>query len=238
MQSSSNGNPNMFKLKKTITIAAIALAGASSLTSTAVSAEVTANAAATSNYLWRGQEQTGGDAAVSGGIDYSHESGFYAGTWASNASWADEMTYELDLYAGFGGAINDDVSYDVGYIYYAYPDAASQADADFSEIYASLSMGGFSFGASVLATSAASGDGTDFGDSLYLSADYGFAVGSNGTEMALHVGHYSGDFIGDDNIIDYGVAISKDGFTFGLSDTDMDESDAKVYVAYAVDFNL
>ncbi|MEH6396699.1 MAG: hypothetical protein V7783_17620, partial [Pseudoalteromonas sp.] len=98
--------------------------------------------------------------------------------------------------------------------------------------------GAFSFGASVLATSAASGDGTDFGDSLYLTADYGFAVGSNGTEMALHLGHYSGDFIGDDDIIDYGVSISKDGFTFGLSDTDMDDSDIKAYVAFSMDFSL
>ena len=225
----------MLKLKKTVALSALALMG---LTSTAALAEVTANAAATSNYLWRGQEQTGGDAAVSGGIDYASESGFYAGTWASNASWAEGMTYELDLYAGFGGDISETMSYDVGYIYYAYPDAASGADADFSEVYGSISMGSFSFGASVLASSAASGDGTDFGDSLYLTADYGFAVGSNGTEMALHLGHYSGDFIGDDDIIDYGVSISKDGFTFGLSDTDMDDSDIKAYVAYAVDFSL
>ena len=192
----------MLKLQKTILIGALALTG---MTSTTAFAEVTANAAATSNYLWRGQEQTGGDAAVSGGIDYANESGFYAGTWASNASWADEMTYELDLYAGFGGAINENVSYDVGYIYYAYPDAASGADADFSEVYGSISVQGFTFGAAVLATSAASGDGTDFGD---------------------------------DNIIDYGVSVSKDGFTFGLSDNDMDGSDVKAYVAYAVDFSL
>ncbi|WP_372762782.1 TorF family putative porin [Pseudoalteromonas sp.] len=222
-------------LKKIIVISTFTL-----LTSTATTAyaEVTANAAATSNYLWRGQQQTGGDAAISGGIDYSSESGFYAGSWVSNASWADEMTYELDLYAGFGGAINDSVSYDVGYIYYAYPDAASAADADFSEVYASISAAGFTFGAALLATSAASGDGSDFADSLYLSADYGFAVGSSGTQVALHLGHYSGDFIGDDNIVDYGVSITKDGFTLGLSDNDLDGSDIKAYVAYSVDFTL
>ncbi|ALS34350.1 hypothetical protein PTRA_a3364 [Pseudoalteromonas translucida KMM 520] len=225
----------MLKLQKVITIAALSLV---SVASTTAYAEVTANVAATSNYLWRGQEQTGGDAAISGGIDYTNESGFYAGAWASNASWADEMTYELDLYTGFGGAINENVSYDIGYIYYAYPDAASMADADFSEIYGSISVKGFTFGAAVLATSAASGDGTDFADSLYLTADYAFAVGSNGTEIAFHLGHYSGDFIGDDNIIDYGIAVSKDGFTFGLSDTDIDGSDVKAYIIYSVDFTL
>ena len=225
----------MLKLKKTFAASAIALL---TLSSTYTYAEVTANAAATSNYLWRGQEQTGGDAAIQGGIDYANESGFYAGTWVSNASWAEDMTYELVLYAGFFGDINETVSYDVGYIYYASPDAASSADADFSEIYGSISMGSFTFGAAILATSAASGDGTDFGDSLYLNADYSFPVGSTGAEMALHVGHYSGDFIGDDDIIDYGVSVSKDGFTFGLADNDIDGSDVKVYVAYAVDFTL
>ena len=34
------------------------------------------------------------------------------------------------------------------------------------------------------------------------------------------------------------VSISKDGFTFGLSDTDMDDSDIKAYVAFAMDFSL
>ncbi|MEC8225301.1 MAG: TorF family putative porin, partial [Pseudomonadota bacterium] len=94
----------MLKLKKTVAASALALL---TLSSTYSYAEVTANAAATSNYLWRGQEQGGGDAAIQGGIDYASESGFYAGTWVSNASWADDMSYELDLYAGFGGEINE-----------------------------------------------------------------------------------------------------------------------------------
>ncbi|WP_017444121.1 TorF family putative porin [Gayadomonas joobiniege] len=223
-------------MKKTLLVASIL---AASFTSTsALAGDVSANVAATSNYLWRGQEQTGGDAAISGGIDYADESGFYAGTWVSNASWADEMTYEMDFYAGFGGDLSEGVSYDVGYVYYAYPDASSESDSDFSEIYGSVSMEGFTLGVAVLATSAADGDGTDFGDSLYISADYGFAVGSNGTEVTLHAGHYSGDFVGDDDIIDFGVSVSKDGFTFGLSDTDMDGSDMKAYVSYAVDFDL
>ncbi|MBQ4834359.1 TorF family putative porin [Pseudoalteromonas sp. MMG010] len=227
----------MQKFKKTIAISAIALMASASLTSTAVNAEVSANIGATSNYLWRGQEQTGGEAAISGGIDYANESGFYAGTWVSNASWADEMTYELDLYAGYAGNFNDSVSFDVGYIYYAYPDAASYADVNFSEIYGSISVEGFTFGAAVLATASADGEGADFSDSLYLNADYAFML-TNEAEVAFHIGHYSGDFIGDENIIDYGVSISKDGFTLGISNTDIEDTSAKVYVGYAVDFNL
>jgi len=41
----------------------------------------------TSQYLFRGIEQTSG-AAVSGGVDYAAESGFYVGTWASTIGFA------------------------------------------------------------------------------------------------------------------------------------------------------
>ena len=41
---------------------------------------LSANVAVTNNYLWRGLEQTNGQSAVSGGIDYASDSGFYAGT--------------------------------------------------------------------------------------------------------------------------------------------------------------
>jgi uncharacterized protein (TIGR02001 family) len=46
-----------------------------------------ANIGVVSNYMWRGVTQTGDQAAVQGGLDVAHESGFYAGTWASNIDW-------------------------------------------------------------------------------------------------------------------------------------------------------
>ncbi len=46
-----------------------------------------ANIGAVSNYIWRGVTQTGDQAAVQGGLDVAHESGFYAGTWISNIDW-------------------------------------------------------------------------------------------------------------------------------------------------------
>ncbi|WP_448249441.1 TorF family putative porin [Thalassotalea agariperforans] len=225
----------MKKLALPLTI--ISLATSAAFVSTSASAEVSANVAATSNYLWRGLEQTGGAAAISGGIDYSSESGFYAGTWASNASWGDMKT-ELDLYFGFGGDISEDVSYDVGYIYYAYPDSVADEN-DFSEIYASLSTAGFTFGVAVLADSEAGGDGGEFGDSVYANIDYGFALES-GAEVGLHIGDYSGDFSTES--FDIGASVSKDGFTLGVSKTDFkdgaDSNDMKFYVSYAVDIAL
>ena len=192
-----------------------------------------ANVGATSNYLWRGLEQTNGSSAVSGGIDYSADSGFYLGTWVSNADWAEGMTYELDFYGGFGGNINDNMSYDVGFIYYAYPDETS-GNADFSEVYASLSFNSLTVGIAVLA----SGEDGDVGDSIYANVDYAIAL-NNDVEVNLHLGSYSGDWLTEDTI-DYGVSIAKAGFTLGASATDLDggAGDVKVYVAYSIDIDL
>mgnify|MGYP000866022882 FL=1 len=223
------------KTLKFTTIAAAVLAASSF--SQVATAEISANVAATSNYLWRGLEQTNGAAAVSGGIDYATESGFYAGTWASNASWGDMKT-EVDLYFGFGGDISNSISYDVGYIYFAYPDSVSDEN-DFSEIYASISASGFTFGVAVLADSEAGGDGAGFGDSIYANLDYGIALDS-GAEVGLHIGDYSGDFSTDST--DIGISVSKDSFTFGVSKTDYDDGagsdDLKFYVSYSVDITL
>ncbi|MDG1732008.1 MAG: TorF family putative porin [Thalassotalea sp.] len=221
-------------MKKSLTtsllLSAIALGSTVSTSALAVEG-LSANAAATSNYLWRGQEQTDGAAAVSGGIDYEASSGFYVGTWASDATWAEGMTYELDIYGGFAGEINESISFDVGFIYYAYPDELS-GDADFSEVYGSLSFGDLSVGVAVLAD----GEGADAGDTVYVNADYTIAL-SNEAEIALHVGSYTGDWLADD-VIDYSASISKDGFTFGASANDIDDEDVKFFVSYSVDIDL
>ncbi|TYK65241.1 TorF family putative porin [Colwellia echini] len=225
--------------KLSFTLAALSLATSAAFVSTTASAEVSANVAATSNYLWRGLEQTGGAPAISGGIDYSADSGFYAGTWVSNASWGD-METELDLYLGFSGNFTEELSYDVGYIYYAYPDSLANEN-DFSEIYGSLSYSGLSFGLAVLATTEAGGEGGEFGDSIYANLDYGFDLG-NDTELTLHVGNYSGDFSTEST--DVSAAISKSNFTFGVSKTSFketvndDSEDLKFYVSYSVDISL
>ncbi len=221
--------------KSLLSLTLTSLLASSVLVSTQASAVegLSANVAATSSYLWRGLEQTDGKAAISGGIDYADDSGFYVGTWASNADWADGMTYELDLYGGFGGDINENISYDVGFIYYAYPDETS-GDADFSEVYGSLTFNSLTVGLAVLT----SGEGADAGDTLYANVDYSIEL-SNEAEVNLHIGSYSGDWLAEDSI-DYSVSISKSGFTFGASATDLDggAGDVKVYVAYSIDIDL
>ncbi|MGB5569317.1 MAG: TorF family putative porin [Sedimenticolaceae bacterium] len=108
-----------------------------------VAAEFSANIGATSNYVWRGVTQTDNGAAVSGGLDYAHDSGFYAGTWASNVDFGDGSGAEVDLYGGFGNKLDNGLGYDVGATYYAYP---NYDDSNFSEIYGSLSYKYFTAG--------------------------------------------------------------------------------------------
>ena len=206
---------------------------ASTLTATSAHAVegLSANAAASSNYLWRGVTQTTNAAAVSGGIDYENASGFSVGTWASNADWAENMTYELDVYAAYANELDNGIGYSIGYIYYAYD---SDAEADFSEVNFSLSYNAYSITYNILVDSDGGGD---FADDTYLSADAAFEV-SEGLELALHIGRYDFDAGGD--YVDYGVSLSKNGFTFAVSDTDLDgaDGDLNFVVSYSVDFDL
>jgi uncharacterized protein (TIGR02001 family) len=84
---------------------------------------VTGNIALTSDYMFRGLTQTWGGPAVQGGGDLTMKNGFAAGFWASSIS---DKSYpgaslELDLYASYGTAINDDWSWRAGIYSYLYP---------------------------------------------------------------------------------------------------------------------
>lgn len=221
-------------MKKSITslsISMILTASALMATSAHAVEGLSANASVANNYLWRGVTQTTNAAAVSGGIDYDNGSGFSVGTWASNADWAESMTYELDVYAAYSNELENGVGYSVGYIYYAYD---SDAESDFSEVNFSLSYDAFSISYNTLVDSDGGGD---FGDDTYIAADAAFEI-SDGLELAFHAGSYDFDAGGD--YVEYGVSLSKAGFTFGLYDTDIDGADGDVnfLVSYSVDFDL
>ena len=87
----------------------------------------TGNLNLVSEYRYRGISQTNNKPAVQGGFDYSHASGVYVGTWASNVSWLSDggagtvsNSLEWDIYGGYKGAVGD-FGYDVGLLYYYYP---------------------------------------------------------------------------------------------------------------------
>ena len=105
-------------------------------------AEISANLGVANNYYFRGVTQTDGKAAVSGGLDWAHDSGFYVGTWASNVDFGGKEDMEVDLYAGFGGDIGDSgFNYDLSVWYYWYPGAGGDqqgGELDYTEISGSL----------------------------------------------------------------------------------------------------
>ena len=199
-------------------------------------AQITANASVTNNYLWRGLTQTINKPAVQGGLDWSHDSGFYAGTWVSNVEYApgDPYSYEHDLYFGFSGG--DEITYDIGWLYYNYD---SLANIDFHELYGTIGYGGFSATAYLLGGTEAKesdyeGDfgvtGADFGfgQAYYLSLDYEFETES-GLVIGLHAGQHDGDFMtwfnfATDSYIDYAISFGVNNFTFTISDTDLDST--------------
>jgi uncharacterized protein (TIGR02001 family) len=88
---------------------------------------VAANVGVHSQYVFRGLAQTNERPAIQGGADYTHSSGFYAGTWLSNVSWFSDTnagtsnSLEMDLYTGFKKSWDNGLAADVGYLRYQYP---------------------------------------------------------------------------------------------------------------------
>jgi len=232
-------------------IITLAAAGLLATTGVAQAQEWSANVGFSNNYIWRGLTQTINEGAISGGIDYANESGFYIGTWASNVSYAsdDVYSYEHDIYGGFSGETGG-VAWDIGYLYFNYDD---EAQFDFGELYGSIGIGGFTLGINILAdTEADEGPGQDFGfgEATYTYADYVVEI-SDGLELGFHIGRHEGDFAEAFNgvpgsYVDYNISLSKNGFSFMITDTDLDDvgpdaldnDEIKFVVSYSMDIEL
>jgi len=173
-------------MKKTTLALAMGL-----MISGAANAAVEANIGATSNYVWRGFTQTNDDAAISGGVDYSDESGVYVGAWASDVKWVDG--YEFDVYGGYSSETADGIGYDLGFIHYAYPDAT---DSDFTELTASVTLGPVT--AAIAHTISANGAsyegdnyyslsaGTEVEEGLSISGTLGYYDYNSGADSYKH----------------------------------------------------
>lgn len=112
--------------------------------SSAASADWSANLGFASDYYFRGIFQK--SASASGGIDYEHESGFYAGTWVADVGGdiaGDGL--EVDVYGGWGGSTGD-FSYGVGVTGYYY---TGEFDDTYQEINLSLGYGWLTIDAAI-----------------------------------------------------------------------------------------
>jgi uncharacterized protein (TIGR02001 family) len=192
-------------------------------------ADLSANLGVQSNYYFRGITQTNDGAAVSGGIDYNHDSGFYIGTWMSNIDFtsAPKANTEIDLYTGFGGDIGDSgINYDLSAWYYWYPGSGGDAqngDLDYSEASGSLGYGPATLTVAYTFWSEASDidnaaqpfqDG-DLWYNLALEPDWSY----EGFSPTASIGYYAFDQDGDGGQdLDYTtwtVGVTKDAGDFG-----------------------
>lgn len=92
-----------------------------------------------SDYRFRGVSQSNKAFAIQGGITARHESGVYAGVWASNlAGWGTfgGSNTELDLIGGYSRSVGP-LTVDLGLTWYMYPGGADKTD--FAEPYVKLS---------------------------------------------------------------------------------------------------
>ncbi|MES2754484.1 MAG: TorF family putative porin [Pseudomonadota bacterium] len=94
----------------------------------------------TSDYRFRGLSQSNKRPALQGTVGVTHSSGFYVGTWASTISnyVANGSPAEVDLYGGFKKTTEGGTTFDVGLLYYWYPDSDG-ITSDFFEPYANVS---------------------------------------------------------------------------------------------------
>lgn len=165
-------------LKKSLLASAVALASATSI------AETSMTAGMVSDYVYRGSEL--GDAGAYFSVDYT-TGGFYAGVWTiSDSNAADSLEY--DIYAGYDTEIAG-VSVGLGYTAYEYT-GTSDSEEEFT----------LSLGLGALSLSYSDGEdlnATDYDyDVLSVSADVG--------GFTLTYGEYDQDSDGSvPEIVDY-----------------------------------
>ena len=93
-----------------------------------------------SDYTFNGVSQTGNDPALQASLDYATDSGFYAGTWASNVDFGtgEDTNIEWDVYAGQYFQLNDKFGLDTGIAYYTYHGDSASDTYNYPEAYAKL----------------------------------------------------------------------------------------------------
>ena len=197
------------------------------------------NVGVTTDYIFRGISQSQHDPAISGGVDYSHSSGLYAGTWLSTQKWVDEAAgpgaaykdgskIEWDVYGGYKGTAGD-IGYDIGFIHYAYDGDRNALTAccvtpETSEVYLGLSWKMLSLKYSHVVSEHFVG-WVNAKDSGYLELNASHDLG-DGWGLLGHIGHQKVENNSIASYTDWKVGVTKDvGFglvTLAYSDTDAD----------------
>ena len=150
-------------------------------------------------------------------MDYSHSSGFYAGVWGSSVS-SDSLlagnTTEIDLYGGYIYPINADLSLNVGFLQFYYPNHKTYSgltSQNTTELNAAVTYKYFTLKHSYSVSDyfgAVGSDGTGYTE---FNVAYSLPVTQiTGLNLVGHVGHLAVDGYSASDYTDYLVGVNKD----------------------------
>ena len=175
------------------------------------------NVGAVTDYRYRGISQSRLKPAIQGGIDFTHKSGFYVGTWASSIKWikdaGGDADAEVDIYGGYKNEVVKDLTIDVGLLRYQYPSNDLAVSPNTLEVY-----GAVTYGPATLKYSHSTTNLFGFDDSKgsgYVDLSASFEVG--GVTLAPHVGYQKVKNYTTASYTDYSFTVSKDLSGFLLS---------------------
>lgn len=103
---------------------------------------LTATTTLASDYMADGVSASDNRPALQAGLDYEHDSGFYAGVWTSNIDSDDQDTpnLELDYSVGYKHKFADALEGDIGITHYSYYHTHDNDTFDYQEWYAGLTV--------------------------------------------------------------------------------------------------
>lgn len=202
----------MKKLKLAVLVSSLAMSGAVLAQAKAPEPDYTLgfNVGAVTDYRYRGISQTRLKPAVQGGIDFSHKSGFYLGTWGSTVKWikdaAGDADVEIDVYGGYKTSFGD-VAMDFGVLRYLYPGSSLGTNPDTTELYVAGTYGPATLKYSHAVTNVFGF--VDSKNSYYLDLNATFDLGS-GWSVTPHIGYQKVRSNAGFSYTDYSVALNKD----------------------------
>lgn len=119
-----------------IRLAALAAVCLASSGHPAQSSELSGSVTLATEYIYRGQALSDGNPAVQAGIDYDHDSGLFAGAWASTVDLPNptgRRDAEFDYYAGYHFAPDSPLSASLSLVRYTYPGQTGVIDYNYTE---------------------------------------------------------------------------------------------------------
>lgn len=110
----------------------------------AVASDFNAIATLTSEYIYRGLALSNGNPALQFGVDYEHDSGLFAGAWASTidlSSRFGQRDVELDFYAGYHYAPTAPWQASLSLLRHTYPGETGSHSYAYNELLLAASAG-------------------------------------------------------------------------------------------------